>query len=147
MRPPLRGPSVYDLLGFVALLRDDEWMLRDALAHYRNRHPDAPDDHAITLIGAFAILTGQEEAFDIYGDEEHRGGTLYHVRYGWDSAGEPDPSWGMLPRERKACLDTVGALLGDVKRYPAADVFRSLLHDGRVDDAQLMASAVFLDDA
>lgn len=146
MRAPLKGPSLYDLLGFVALLRDDDWSLPNALAHYRDRHPEAPNDHVIALLAAFAVLTGQEEAFDVYGDDNGRGATLYHVWYRWDAAGDPEDAWGLLPQERKVVLGTVGPLLGpDLKRYPAADVFRSLLHDGRVDDAELMARAIFLD--
>lgn len=147
MRQPVYLPSQQEIFIFVAALRDNDWSLRPALAVYRDRFRDQPEDAVIALLGAFALLTGQEEAFDVYGDEGGRGGALYHRRYTFDKVTNPSSAWGLLPRDRQQVLsDMASKLPDDIKGFSVADVFRQLLRDGRSDDAATLAHVVFFND-
>jgi len=143
-------PAAQDLLAFVADLQANDWALLPALRSAVERSPSLRPVEAIGFIAAFATLTGQDAAFDVYGvnaDDEAPVGCLYGIGYGFGWRLTLRSDQVLLPETRAAYLKGTQDLLPEkVCSWRMADVFSDLLEAGRYEDAGLLSKSIFGED-
>lgn len=142
-------PDTQNVLAFVADLQANDWKLLAALRSAQERNPQLGPVKAIGLLAAFAALTGQEKAMDVYGvndDDEAPVGALYGVAYGFTGRTPLRTDQVLLPETRVAYLEGTKDLLPEnVCPWRMHDVFSALLDDGRYEDAGTLSQSIFGD--
>ena len=137
-----------DLLRFIADLQAGDWKLLPALAHFNGKEPPLRSGDSLLLLATFAILTGQEEALDVYGEDSDPSNlcaALYHRSYAPTGVSEVDQRWSMQPHIRAAVLETVrGQLPQGVKYSRDAEMLQYLLGGGWYQIAQRAMELLFL---
>lgn len=143
-------PPASDVLAFVADLQSNNWKLLPALRSAQERNPALRPVEAIGFLAAFAALTGQEKAFDVYGvngDDESPVGCLYGVRYAFGAVAPLRPDQVLLPETRVAYLEGAKDLLPDnACPWRMHDVFSDLLDADRYADAGALSGSIFGED-
>lgn len=142
-------PAASDVLAFVAYLQANDWKLLPALRSAQERNPALRPVESISLLAAFAALTGQDKALDVYGvndDDEAPVGTLYGVAYGFQGRTELRSDQVLLPETRVAYLEGTQDLLPEnACPWRMHDVFSDLLDADRYEDAGTLSRSIFGD--
>lgn len=137
-----------DLLRFIADLQAGDWKLLPAMANFNGREPPLRTGDPLLLLGAFAILTGQEDAFDVYGadsDPLNMCAALYHRSYSPAGVTDVDQRWSMQPHVRASVLEVVrGQLPKGVHLCRDAEMLQYLLTGGYYQIAQRAMDMLFL---